>query len=750
MNSIHNIINHQLRVLYYLGLTLLLSSGMLLVACGGNSDISYPAQEHTSAPSEPPVNSIPSTSPNANKMGINIAAPLDFEQDQLYADVIKSSRDFKAGTNENNTTLVATDINGWPNADFAFYVWGSVAKRNGTYTLTFNGRANVTSNPTINIPITYDSGTNTSTATFNYTNTGSATFALRFANTQKTNASAIGTGVANIKLMRPDAAGSTTSYPPTTLFTTPIKAIISKFSVIRFMDFLATNSNQQTTWSERPRPTWASFNRGGTSPITGRNYGWQGMGGPLEHAILLANETGRDAWINIPVLADNAYVTNVANMLAYGSDGINPYTSTQANPVFPPLNSNLKVYIEYSNELWNTGSAFPQFHDNCQLASEELTTTSGASPINWDNAWTPGTTYINRVASAGWNYSMCWRRPAKRTVAISNIFRGVFGDGAMMTRVRPVMMTQLTASGRMLYDESKMLFDYYNHMAGTFTTTPAQPAAHPPSYYIYASGGSGYYDPQNPGVTSATALFDDPGMLPPGYTGTYGPVGMRPSVQADVRYTAAMGVKRIAYEGGPNLETGVNVTNYAVTSAAVNDARMRTAMINMHEEWSANSGDLFVYYRATGDAQWGFTSDVTNLATFKFAAIDALNAVDRSPLTYGTLFPGSLAGTSASICSRNNSACSGSGNFALSGGGTQPWQSYTFRSTAAAPWTITLALSNINSATVAVYVDGVQVDTIKTAANTVTFNAGTIGSGIHGVIVRVVSGTFTLGSIAVN
>ena len=194
------------------------------------------------------------------------------------------------------------------------------------------------------------------------------------------------------------------------------------------------------------------------------------------------------------------------------------------------------------------------------------------------------------------------------------------------------------------------------------------------------------------------------------------------------------------------METGVNVTNYAVTQAAVNDPRMTTAMVNIHNEWSADSGELFVYYRATGDAQWGFTQDVTNLGTFKLAAIDALNIVDRSPLTFGTLFPGSLAGTAAHTCSKNSSGCSGQNSFSSSG----PWQSYTFRSTSAAPWTVTLTIPTPVTATVAVYVDGVQVDATKTAAGTVSINAGTIEAGIHGVIVRAVTGSFTLSTIAVN
>jgi hypothetical protein len=36
-----------------------------------------------------------------------------------------------------------------------------------------------------------------------------------------------------------------------------------------------------------------------------------------------------------------------------------------------------------------------------------------------------------------------WRRMAKRMKEISYIFRAVFGDGQMMTRVRPVLAAQL-------------------------------------------------------------------------------------------------------------------------------------------------------------------------------------------------------------------------------------------------------------------------------------------------------------------
>ena len=62
-------------------------------------------------------------------------------------------------------------------------------------------------------------------------------------------------------------------------------------------------------------------------------------------------------YIDIPSNASTSYLTNLADLFAYGSNGVTPYTSPQANPVWAPLDHNLKVYIEFSNELWNWGFA---------------------------------------------------------------------------------------------------------------------------------------------------------------------------------------------------------------------------------------------------------------------------------------------------------------------------------------------------------------------------------------------------------
>ncbi|MBY0577465.1 MAG: hypothetical protein K2P57_00295 [Burkholderiales bacterium] len=667
---------------------------------------------------------------NPNLMGINIAAPLDWEGDRLYADLIRMSRDFLYGLNENSPNQVRAplDADGWPMSDFSFYVWAGIGRMNGAYTLSFKGQAHVYAQPLGNIPVFYDPASNTSTGTFIYMNAAPGYLALRFSGTRRTSADVLGSGVTAIKLMRPLNPGFFQSYPPTTLFAVPPKVLISKFSVVRFMDFLATNWNAQTNWSDRALPSAPSFNR---TPV---GYGWQGLGGPWEHVIMLMNETGKDAWINIPVRATDAYIKNVALMFLYGSDGVNPYTSPQANPVYPPLNANLNVYVEYSNELWNW--AFLQFNDNCQAASDEVVGTAGKSPLNWDGIWTPGTAYASWPKVSTMDWRLCNRHTAERSVQISNIFRSVFGDAAMQTRIRPVLMGQL--GGASLFDETIMMLNYYDNMAGNPGVT-----AHAPSYYFYGAGGSAYYNPAAT-VSTLDALFADPGMTP---------AGTALALKSDAVLVADMGLKRVAYEGGPSLDKTGGPRD-AISAQAVNDPRMTTAMVNMHNGWSNNNGDLLVYYDSTGDYQWGFTPDSYNLSTPKLQAVDALNAAQRAPLTLGTPVPGSIAGKNPDICSRGWGCDPIQPWDSFTADGSRIlWASYSFASTASAPWTINLSVSSAspNANAAAVYIDGVPAGTLPvTAGGTVSFSAGKIDAGFHGVIVQAVSGWFMISTVAVK
>lgn len=97
-------------------------------------------------------------------------------------------------------------------------------------------------------------------------------------------------------------------------------ASLDGFSVLRFMDWMATNNSTIVTWDDRPKMTDAQ---------------WHENGVPVERMVLLANIINADAWFNMPHMADDDYVRQFAT---YVRDNLNP---------------NLRAYIEYSNETWN-------------------------------------------------------------------------------------------------------------------------------------------------------------------------------------------------------------------------------------------------------------------------------------------------------------------------------------------------------------------------------------------------------------
>jgi cysteine-rich repeat protein len=110
------------------------------------------------------------------------------------------------------------------------------------------------------------------------------------------------------------------------------------YSPIRFMDLMSTNGNQIEYWDDRRKITEETFAFSVQGSRTAR------LGVPPEVIYMLGNSAQSDVWVNIPHKVDfsapdnNNYVKQLAAMLAQN------------------LNSNQKVWVEYSNEVWN-----PQF-----------------------------------------------------------------------------------------------------------------------------------------------------------------------------------------------------------------------------------------------------------------------------------------------------------------------------------------------------------------------------------------------------
>lgn len=113
------------------------------------------------------------------------------------------------------------------------------------------------------------------------------------------------------------------------LFNPAFLADNKPFGVLRFMDWTRTNHAPRREWSGRPTP--ARFSQA------------SGQGVAIEHIVALANEVHADPWINLPMDADEAYYVGMAT---YVSDH---------------LDKDRRVYVELSNEVWNT--AFQQAKD---------------------------------------------------------------------------------------------------------------------------------------------------------------------------------------------------------------------------------------------------------------------------------------------------------------------------------------------------------------------------------------------------
>lgn len=253
-----------------------------------------------------------------------------------FVDQQKEARGFASLAD--STSAVPTDARGWPTSDarvILISLYGNTSVDvSGDYKLSFQGQATVTPNDgTGNFQIAnqvYNSATNTTTADV-IVPPNDGNLELTFTNTRRTPGSGTNTGVTNVKCIRP-------GYPAdgSQLYTTPFLNALAPFRTIRTMDMAETNNSSVVNWSDRNTPNSATQTKKGVS---------------LEYLIALANASGKDLWINVPHQATDDYVTKLAQLVKYGSDGTNPYTSPQSNPVYRPLNSNLHLYVEYSNEV---------------------------------------------------------------------------------------------------------------------------------------------------------------------------------------------------------------------------------------------------------------------------------------------------------------------------------------------------------------------------------------------------------------
>ena len=517
----------------------------LLAACGGdevgvgaNSSAAPLPLAQRNAQSRPLVGS---------HLGANVPMINDYALTPVYVDLIHQARKY-GSPNAPWDEKAVLGADGWPVGDFGVLLMIG-AKRTlgngGTYKLSFTGQAKVAgvSSRAQVSNLLYDAGRNQSSADVLMPDDEDQLM-LAFTGT--------GTGVKNVKVIRP---GYDALNPP--LFTTAFIDHIARFKTLRFMDWLRTNVTTVGSWATRATPE--------------RNHYASSAGVPWEHIIALANQADKDIWINIPIDADDDYVVQLAQLLK------------------TTLNPNSKIYVEYSNEIWNGG--FRQFGVNNALALQEVQA-NPTSVLVYDGTTNPQV--------------MAFRRVAKRLKEFSDIFRLVYGDAAMMDVVRPVLSGQVVQP---LISDIGLKF-----IASVYGA---------PSHYFYAVAGAPYFNLGRQQTTEG--LNADQVLQALGRS-----IEQLPQVnyfEANRALASWYGLKWLAYEAGPDT---FGDGSLAAKKAANLDPRMRDLCINYLSTWYQNGGDMLMWFMAGAGnwdsryGAWELTWDLAVTDTPKIACMDAV------------------------------------------------------------------------------------------------------------------------------
>ncbi|HIP68767.1 MAG TPA: hypothetical protein EYH06_09275 [Chromatiales bacterium] len=376
---------------------------VLLFACRGSDDSSVNTPEVLQylSPSEVVGNT---TSP----IGTNVAVIRDWTTSQPFVDVFKTARPFTVHSSEG----VNYDENGWPTR-----LNGGQAE---TYLLTELNRGGDNVIPLGLYTVLYDGK-----GKINYGGLGklvgskpghdvlyisdlNGTLNITITETDPTDY------IRNIRVLMPGgiclsdrfhhAASeddcpdgdyrSYEEYHEEILFNPDYLRYMQSFKVLRFMDFMNTNDSSITEWSDI-----TSF-----SGATWSGYEADKGGAPIEVMVKLANQLNADAWFCMPHKANDEYIRNFA-------DSVKEH-----------LKPELKAYVEYSNEVWN--SIFTQ----SDYADEQ------GKFRNLD----------------GDSYKAQMKYYSRRSVQIFNIWENSFGGRERLVRVMSTHAPNIDASETVL------------------------------------------------------------------------------------------------------------------------------------------------------------------------------------------------------------------------------------------------------------------------------------------------------------
>lgn len=326
---------------------------------------------------------------------------------------------------------------------------------------------------------------------------------------------------------------------------------IRRYRALRFMQWFNTNATTEASWSQRPLVSDAFW---GTD-----------KGVPFEVALELANAISADAWLTIPIAADDNYVSELAKL------------------VKSQLGSSQRAYVELSNEVWN-----------------------GTYPANAYSVQR-GEAIFPRAPNkhyAGWEwYGM-------RVAQIADIWYQLYGDG-FNARVSVVMSGQ--ASYPTVLEQELTTPDWVganngpavNHHISAVAIAPYFGGLPSPEclekWVAQPDGGLGSF---------FQSLYQqtDPSVPIGGYVGSLAPL-VRDNQSIAKRFKIAL----LAYEGGESFEGFPRYQEESPVLKLLIDASRDRRMADAYSEylsvWKANGGTLFMQfldtYRPGKYGEWG-------------------------------------------------------------------------------------------------------------------------------------------------
>jgi len=279
------------------------------------------------------------------QVGVNLAPMVDWSTSQTFVDLMMSSRKWIPQTTAapNGTwdtgAWIDVDSNGWPRRLETGQAASTLMVREisgdypgGLYTVLYEGEGTLHFDFDARI-ISSEPGK--MVLDVNPTDNGI------FMSITATNPSNY---IRNVRVIMP---GFEDTYE-TQIFHPDFLKSLENFDVIRFMDWQSTNNSKVTSTSQR-----------NTLDSSSQTYGG---GVAVDLMVELANRLDKDAWFCIPHLATDDYVHDFAAEVA------------------ALIEPGRKVYIEHSNEVWNS-----QFKQYAYASQQGQARGWGDAP--WTAAW---------------------------------------------------------------------------------------------------------------------------------------------------------------------------------------------------------------------------------------------------------------------------------------------------------------------------------------------------------------------------